>query len=382
MTVILVVGAGLLVKSFNKIRHVDPGFDPANLLVWSIEAPKDDDAAARFALFRRVVAAATVPGVVSISLVNHPPLSGGVETSVGVDGGDPAKDTAGATYTTIAPNYFQTMRIPLMRGRDFTDADMTPDAAVAIVSRAMVARYWPPNTDPVGHRMTVLNGAPHDADYRKPIAVTVVGVVGDVKQSSLTETKPAANVYMPLTRPVWHGTTVVARTAGRPDALIPTVRQAVSAVDPALAVQGLETYSQGITESTARPRFTTALLTAFSIVALILATLGIYGVISYAVSQRVGEIGIRMALGAQPDDVVRLIVRQATVFMIVGLAIGIFGAVLLARGMQGLLFGVAPLDPTTFVGMTALLGGITLVATYVPARRAAHIDPISALRSE
>jgi len=383
MTMILVVGAGLLVKSFEKLRHVNPGFDQTHLVDWFLEAPKDDDAPARWAFFQRAMAAATVPGVVSIALVNHPPLGGGgVDSEVGVDGKDPAKDSIGVGYVTITPHYFETMRIPLLRGRDFSDADMTPDAPVAIVSRAMVARYWPANTDPIGRRMTVLNGAPHDKDYRKPMTVTVVGVVADVKRYSLTEDKPSPFVYMPFPRPVWHGTNIVARTAGPPGALIAAIRHAAVVVDPYVTADQIQTAEQGIADGTARQRFTTSLLTAFSMVALLLATLGVYGVISYAVTQRVAEIGIRMALGAQPGDVIHLLVRQATVFVVIGLAIGIGGAALLARGMRGLLFGVTPLDPLTFVGVTVLLGGIALLATYIPARRAARVDPISALRAE
>ena len=347
--------------------------------MWMIGAPKNADSVARWQLYQRAMAAATVPGVVSISMVNHGPLTSGVGSPVGVDGQDPAADTAGVTYTTVAPHYFDTVRIPIARGRDFTDADMTPNAAVAIVSRSMVTRYWPPDTDPIGHRMTILNGAPHDPDYQKPIAVTVIGVVGDVK-SSMNQDKPDPHVYMPYTRPVWGFATLVARTAGPPDELRATLRRAVTPLDPDISLDDLGTGEQLIALDTTRERFTTSLLSAFSLAALILATLGLYGVISYAVSQRVPEIGIRMALGARTGDIIRLVVEHAALVIAVGLSVGAVGAALLGNAMRSLLFGISPLDLTTFAGVAALLAAVALLASYLPARRAARVNPLTALR--
>jgi putative ABC transport system permease protein len=379
MAMILIVGAGLLIRSYVKLRHVDPGFDPSHLVMWSIGAPKNADSVERWQLYQRALAAATVPGVVSISMVNHGPLTGGVGTGVGVEGKDPTTDSVGVTYTTIAPHYFETARIPLLRGREFTDADMTPNAAVAIVSQSMVKRYWPPNTDPVGRQMVILNGSPHDPDYQKPIPVTVVGVVGDVRHT-MKEDKPDPQVYLPYTRPVWGFVTLIARTAGPPQDLVPTLRRAVLPIDPDISLDDLGTGERIVALDTTRDRFTTSLLSAFSLVALVLAVLGLYGVISYAVSQRVPEIGIRMALGAKSGDIVRLVIQNAFLVVAIGLSIGIFGAALLGHAMRSLLFGVGEFDPVTVMSVAVLLTAVALIASYLPARRASRVNPLTALR--
>jgi putative ABC transport system permease protein len=259
---------------------------------------------------------------------------------------------------------------------------MTPDAGVVIVSQAMVKRYWPPNTDPIGRRIVILNGAPHDPDYQKPIGATVVGVAEDVKLVSLTEVQSSPNVYLPYTRPVWGGTTIVARTTGPPEQLFVVLRHAVLPIDPDISIDDLHSFDQLMVKNTTRERFITTLLSAFSIAALILASLGLYGVISYAVSQRVPEIGIRMALGARAGDIVQLVVRHGAIVVAIGLAIGAFGAALLANAMKTLLFGVAPFDLATFAGVAILLGLVALLASYIPARRAARVNPLTALRVE
>jgi putative ABC transport system permease protein len=385
LSMVLVAGAGLLVRSFAKLRSVDVGFEPSHLVVWFMSGPRTPelaDPAVRFELMKRELAAAIVPGVVSGALVNHAPFGfAGVGSSVGVDGKDPAADTVGVGYVTITPHYFATMSIPLVRGRDFTDADMTPNAAVAIISSAMARRYWPDGTDPLDRELTVLNGAPYDPEYRKPIQVRVIGIVGDVRRDP-TADKPDPLIYMPFTRPVWGGANVVLRTAGPPAAILPAVRHAGATVDPDVTVSDMSTAREQLDEEMAEQRFTTTILGAFSLVALLLASLGLYGVLAYAVTQRVPEIGIRMALGARGEEVVGLIVRNAARLAATGLVLGVGGAVLFARAMRSLLFGVTPLDPLTFVGVTAVLGTVALLASYLPARRAAGVDPVTALRSE
>ncbi len=385
ISMILIVGAGLLVRSFAKLRDVGLGFDPSHVVVWHMGAPRKPemaDPATRFALFKRELSSASVPGVVNGSLINHAPLGvAGVTSSVGVDGKDPAADTAGVGYVTVAPRYFATMRIPLLRGRDFTDADMTPDAAVAIITESMARRYWPDGTDPVEHQLTVLNGAPHDPGYLKPIQARVIGVVGDVKRD-VTNDKPDPLIYMPYTRPVWGGADIVLQTAGPPASVLPAIRRAVATVDPDVTVTGINPAQQEVDAETTRQRFTTSILTGFSVVALLLASLGLYGVLAYMVSQRVPEIGIRMALGAHRAAIVGLIIGNAAGLGALGLGIGIGGAVLLARAMRSLLFGVTPLDPVTFAGVTVLLAVVAVLASYLPARRAAGVDPVTALRGE
>ena len=385
LSMVLVVGAGLLVRSFANLRSVDLGFDPSHLVLWHMggqRKPELADPAVRFALMKRLLAAAAVPGVASGALVNHAPLGyAGVGTAVGVDGRDPATDTAGVGYVTVTPHYFATMRIPLLRGRDFTDADMTPNAAVAIITSAMARRYWPDGTDPLDHEVTVPNASTYDPDVGKQIHVRVIGIVGDVRPDVAID-RPNPLIYMPFTRPVWGGADVVLRTNGPPVAIVAAVRRAVVAADPDVAVSKMSTAQQEFDEDTLQQRFTTDILAAFSLVALLLASLGLYGVLAYAVTQRVPEIGIRMAVGARRGEIVGLIVRNAARLAAAGLVLGVGGAVLFARAMRSLLFGVTPLDPLTFLGVTAVLGTVALLASYLPARRAAGVDPVTALRSE
>ena len=385
ISMVLIVGAGLLVRSFSNLRHVDVGFDPGHSVVWRMggaRTPEMADPVKRFERFKRELAAARVPGVVGGALVNHAPIGpAGVPSSVGVDGRDPAADTVGVGYVTVTPRYFATMHIPLLRGRDFTDADMTPDAAVAVITRSMARRYWPDGTDPIDHPLTVLNGSVYDPDFQKPIAVRVIGIVGDVRRN-LTSDQPDPLIYMPYTRPVWGAADVILRTAGPPAALIPAIRRAVAAADPDVTVTGMVTAQQDLADQTARQRFTTSVLGSFSMVALVLASIGLYGVLAYMVSQRVPEIGIRMALGAQRRQIVHLIVQNALGLATIGVVIGVAGAVILARAMRSLLFGIAPLDPVTFTGVTLLLGVVAALASYLPARRAGSVDPLTALRGE
>ncbi len=385
ISMVLIVGAGLLVRSFSNLRHLDVGFDPSHLVIWRMggaRTPEMADPAKRFARFERDLATASVPGVVSGAMVNHAPIGpAGVPLSVGVDGKDPAADTVGVGYVTVTPRYFATMHIPLFHGRDFTDADMTPDAAVAIITRSMARRYWPDGTDPIDHPLTVLNGSVYDPDFQKPIAVRVIGIVGDVKRN-LTSDQPDPLIYMPYTRPVWGAADAVLRTAGPAAALIPAIRRAVAAADPDVMVTGMVTAEQDLADQTARQRFTTSVLGSFSMVALLLASLGLYGVLAYMVSQRVPEIGVRMALGARRRQIMHLIVQNALGLAAIGVLIGVGGAVILARAMRSLLFGVTPLDPVTFAGVTLLLCAVAALASYLPARRAAGVDPVTALRGE
>lgn len=376
LAVVLVVGAGLLIKSFAHMRDGDRGFDPSHLVLWWIHPPAAmaHDTAAQVALYHRAIAAARLPGVESVSIVNHPPIGfSGIKSGVGVDGAPMEADSAGALYLTIMPDYFSTVRIPLLRGRVLTEGDMTSDAVAAVVSRGAAEHYWP-NDNPIGHRIRV-------TAHRDTVDATVVGVVGDVKRGASAE--PAERmVYLPITRPVWGGVNLVARTSGEPGPLLPAFRRAFAALDPDLPLSGLETGPQALDAVLVRERLTMSILGAFSGLALLLAALGLYGVVSYAVTQRVPEIGIRMALGARRWQITRLVVRQAATMVGLGVVIGIAGAAWLARAMQSLLYGVSSIDPATFAGVVALLAAVALVASYLPARRAVRVDPATALRAE
>jgi predicted permease len=383
LAVVLVVGAGLLIKSFERLRAVHPGFDPSHLVVWQVDVPGTaSDSTSQLAFYRREMAAvARVPGVSTVSMVNHLPLSGGgANTSIGPDGRSVTADTAGAGYLTITPGFFRDMAIPILRGRDLTDNDLTSAAAVVVVSRAAADHYWP-GIHPIGHTMTVLNAAHGNANYNAPFTATVVGIAGDTKRFSLDEIiRPV--VYLPFTKPVWTHGWIVMRTSGDPARLVAPIRAALTAADPTVPVDGVRTYDNLAASGLDGRRFITTLLTTFSTVALVLAALGIYGVVSYAVSQRVPEIGVRMALGAEGRDITRLVLRHTLGVVGVGVGLGALGATALGGAMRSLLFGVTSLDPATFVGVAGLLAAVALLASYLPARRAARVDPVVALRVE
>jgi putative ABC transport system permease protein len=383
LAMVLVVGAGLLIQSFTRLRAVRPGFDPSHLVVWQVDVPRSAaDSTSQLAFYRReATAAASVPGVASVSMVNHLPLSGGgANTTIGPDGRGVETDTSGAGYLTITPGYLGAMSIPILRGRNITDADLTSAAAVAVLSRAAADHYWA-GVDPIGHTMTVLNAAHGNPDFNKPFTATVVGIAADTKRFSLDETvRPV--VYLPFTKPVWTHGWLIMRTAGDPAAMVAPIRAALAAADPTIPVSDVRTYDDLVGAGLVGRRFTTTLLAAFSAVALLLAALGIYGVISYAVTQRSSEIGIRMALGARGLDITRLVLSQMAVVVGVGVALGAVGAVALAGEMRALLFGVTTLDVPTFAGVAALLVAVALLASYLPARRAARVDPVVALRTE
>lgn len=263
------------------------------------------------------------------------------------------------------------------RGQPFTRADSIWPPRVAIVSRAAAQHYWP-GGDPLGQRITVVDAAHGDPDFGKPMTVTVVGVAGDVRRYSRAD-PPARLVYLPA-NPASGGQFVV-RTAGPPGALIPAIRHAVQSVDPATVIS-VERYDDMAAAGTTRERFLMSLLGAFSIIAFVLAALGIYGVIAYTVTQRTAEMGIRVALGARSRDIIGMMIRRALVLAFSGIAFGVWGAWLLGRAMREMLFGVTAFDPTTFAGVALLLGMTALAASYLPARRAARTDPLVALRAE
>jgi putative ABC transport system permease protein len=375
-SVVLITGAGLLIKSFALLRAVNPGFDTEHVLGFHLSTPKGkfNDEAAVLALLHRVSDALAMPGVASVSFTNHVPLNpGGRYTQSGPDGRNPASDTLGAVYEIAYPRYFSTIGIPIIQGREFTEADITAGNVPSVVSAFAAKRYWP-NGDPIGRELTVLDG-------ERQIRTTVVGVAGDVKKFDLNE-DPYPIVYLPVGVGGYGVGDVVVRTTSSPAALIGAVRRAAAAVDPDIAVRDLSTADKWMAANISRQAFIMTLLTIFSGVALVLAALGLYGVIAYSVTQRTPELGIRMALGARGSDVVALVARSASVLVVSGLALGACGAFVLGRAMQSLLYGVRSGDPATFVSVAGILLTVGALASYVPARRAARVDPVVALRSE
>ncbi|HEU6451673.1 MAG TPA: ABC transporter permease [Gemmatimonadaceae bacterium] len=389
LALVLVAGAGLLIRSFQELQRLELGFDPERMVTFDITppSPRYDDPRDAAALYARVAdAVRPIPGVERVALANFPPGSGGIPTRVEVDGKVPYGEWGdrGASFRTISRGYFQATGIPLRQGRDFTDAEIASAGAVAVVSEAFARLYWP-GESALGHSVTVFKSAQGRADFGQPIQMTVVGVAGDV-QNGAPGDPPRPEIYVPFTANPWTHMNLVVRATGEPAALIPALKRAVLGVEPAIPIAGGGADFQVMDEASARglgaQRLNASLLGVFALSALLLAAIGIYGLMAYAVTQRTREMGIRMALGARPRDVLSLVVRQGMTLAGLGIALGIVGALAATQLLASMLYGVAPTDPVTFTGVAALLAAVALLACWLPARRAARVDPNVALRAE
>ena len=384
LTLVLLVGAGLLLKSFLRLQEVKPGFQPDHLLTAQISLPS-----ARYAEDQNIIAfyqelinrLKSLPGVQAVGIsMSLPPNQLQISNDFGIEGRPlpPGQKRPVAEELTISPDYFTVLGVPLLRGRFFTDADKAGALRVLIINEAMARRFFP-NEDPVGKRLQTGDPSPN-APWQ-----TIVGVVGNVKYTGL-KAEETITMYVPYTTPGWASWSrsmyLVVRTTGQPLGLSSALRQQVRALDQDLPVTKLKTMEQVIYESIAGPRFGASLLGLFAAVALLLAAIGIYGVISYAVTERTHEIGIRMALGAHIRDVLRLVIGHGMKLALSGVAIGVVASFALTRLMKTLLFGVSATDPLTFIVIALLLTGVALLACWLPARRATKVDPMEALRYE
>jgi putative ABC transport system permease protein len=379
LAMVLLAGAGLLGASFLRLLRVAPGFNTENLLTLDcflspITYPElaTKDAVALHEMLARIRA---VPGVRAAAVVNSPPITGGVGTDFVLDdrpvppaGGEPHAD-----IRVVDPAYFTTMGIPLIAGRDFTEQDTNDSARVMVINETMARDFWP-HESPLGKRVTM-------KDWGPPLTGRIVGVVGDVKTNGL-DAAVGPMIYWPYFQFPQNFNTFVVRAAGNPLSLVSGVKSAIWAVDAYQPISRIRTMDQILSESLARRRLYMVLLGVFAGAALLLAAVGIYGVVSYSVSQRTHEMGIRLALGAQRSDVLRLILGQGTGVALTGIGLGIVASLALTRMMASLLFGVSPTDPLTFAGVATLLITVALAACYIPARRAMRVDPMVALRWE
>jgi putative ABC transport system permease protein len=387
LALVLLIGTGLLVRSLWVLSRVDPGFDPTRLATVAVfpPSPRYDAPDRAVALYQRVAdAIAALPGVEKVALSNHLPLGrASLFRPIEIPGREP--DPEGdeqVLFRTISAEYFATMRIPVGRGRSFTPSEVATASHVAIVNETLARQYWP-DQDPVGRFVTLFKSSQARADFGERFSVEIVGVVGDVR--NVIEDEPAPEVYIPYTVNPWGWVNVVVRTSGDPDALMPLLSRAVAAVDPDIPVAGRQrpgTMRQSVSGQLARRRFTVTLLSGFAAGALLLAALGIYGVIAYMVALRTREFGVRAALGATPRHITRLVVAQSAGVVAVGLAVGLAAAFGATRLLRSLLYGVGTTDLITFASVTVFLGAVALFASYLPARRATRVDPMVALRTE
>jgi putative ABC transport system permease protein len=382
LSLMLLVGAGLLVKSFRQLVTTDPGYSPERVLAVTValNTQRFADEDSRAGYYREAVARISqLPGVEAAGLTRLLPLGrSDIFNSFQIAGRPPfapGESHAGRSYT-VSPEYFRVLSLPLRRGRAFTGADGKNAPGVIIINEAFVSRFFP-GEEPLGQHV-ILDG-PDD----KPLPPReVVGVVGNIHFQSFTD-EERPEYYIPFEQAPSAVTQVVVRSKGEDAAaLTPAVRAALKGVDPNLLIWRTETMDELAGQSVAPQRFNVALLGFFAALALLLAAVGIYGVMSYTVTQRRHEIGIRMALGAQRRDVLRLVVRQGMLLTLLGLGLGLAGALALTRLMSSLLYGVSATDPSVFAAVSLLLGAVALLASYVPARRATKVDPMIALRYE
>jgi len=375
IAVVLLVGAGLLIRSLIRLQNVHPGFDAENVLTLRIDLSqkkygKPEKTAAFFSQLEIRVAA--LPGVEAVGMTTELPLSGQPnDLGFTVAGRPPVRPNEGygADFRRVNRQLFQAMRIPLLRGRHFTKQEVSAGAPVLIVSESL-ARAVFPNEEPLGQRLLT---SPTDPPRE------IIGIVGDVSHRGLNLQK-RATMYLPIHATIWKN--LVIRTTADPLSLASAVRREIKALDPELSLANVKPLEQLVYESVAEPRYRTTLLGLFAAVALLLAAIGLYGVLAYAVTNRTHEIGIRMALGAQARDVLRLVIGHGIKLALIGVVLGLGAALALTQLMKTLLFDVSPNDPLTFVVIALLLILVALVACWIPARRATKVDPMIALRCE
>jgi putative ABC transport system permease protein len=386
ISVVVLIGAGLLVRSFQSLLHSNPGFAAGNLLTMEYRLPlnKYPTTESQWNFHKQMLERVQqVPGVTSAAIVQALPFSGNrgevqfllPEMASPVKGQEPQ-----AFSNLVTPEFFSTMGIPLLRGRDFTEEDKVNSPAVVVISQAMAQKYWP-NQDPIGKEIRFPNpdlaagmgGGPHQA--------TVIGVVGDIKQ---IETRDAFQpyIYFPYAQVTGIFGSLAVRTALEPMSLSRAVKEAVWSVDKDQPVWKIRTMHSMMANDVAADQLVMALMSGFSVLALVLTAFGIYGVVSYSVGQRIREIGVRIALGATPSRVMRLVLAQSLGFALAGVALGLAGALAATRLLKQLLFGVGTTDPLTFSAVLGVMAAVTLLSVFFPARKATKVDPMVALRYE
>jgi predicted permease len=387
LSLVLLVGAGLMIRSFQRLLAVNPGFDSRHVLTVTamVSRAKFSLPAQQVSFFERVLQGVrALPGVESAGVIDDVPLdNGGSHQPIAIEGRPvvPMSEQPEVDVRLVSPGYMSALHIPIVRGRDVSNADIAGRPAVILISESMARQFWP-GEDPLGERLTLT--------FFPGTVREVVGVVGDVKIDGLDQSRPSATLYFPLDQvsaPAnggWNSfpMTLVVRSAGDSRALVSAVSNAVHLVDREIPLRDILPMDDLVTNSVSQQRFNMLLLGAFAGLALLLAAVGIYSVLSYSVKRRVREIGIRLALGARLTDVLRMVVFEGMKPTLLGVAIGTAGALALGRALSSLIYGIKPTDPVTFLAVAMLLAGIALCASIIPAYRATKVDPMVALRYE
>jgi predicted permease len=375
LALVVLSGAGLMIESMSRLLGVDPGFNPKHALMMDLSLPQEElyNGPPGHPLFCRNLdeRVSAIPGVVAVGAVGHLPMRGDAGRSFAVEGQpDPGQGhRPSAHYSVACPNYFKALGVPLLAGREFTHQDTVAAPGVVIINDTMAEKYWPKES-PVGRRI-----------FQDDSWLTVVGVVGNVRHWGLdNESEP--QFFRPYTQAAWPVMSVVVRTVGSPASFTPAIKKAMAEVEPDRPVSGIETMEDVVQDSVGSRRFPMLLLSAFALLGLALAGVGIIGVVSYSVAQRTHEIGIRMALGARTTDVLRLMLSGSMTWVAVGVGVGIAGSLGLTRLLGTLLYEVKPSNPVVLGIVSLLLASVGFLASYIPARRAAKVDPMVALRYE
>ncbi len=377
LSLVLLVGAGLLTKSFVRLLSADKGFDPENVLSFSMSLPHGSyprpDQQARFfeQALDTIVALPRVSGAAAISEL--PLGGGGTNGTLRVEGrADPRGSEPQAEKRIVTPDYFRVLHTPILAGRTFSAQDRKDSPAVAIINEALARRLYP-GQDPIGRRI--------DFNWETSGWQEIIGVVGNVKHYGLQE-NPLPTIYVPFAQRPAAAMAVVVRSSLRPDDLVPEIRRQVASLDKDRPLIQVRTLDRVVAESVADRRLPMLILGGFAAAALLLGAIGVYGIVGYSVAQRTEEFGIRMALGARRGNIVRMVLVQGLRLALFGLLIGVAGSLAVARLISGLLYGVTPADPGTLGATALLILGVVLLACYLPARRAARVDPMTALRCE
>jgi putative ABC transport system permease protein len=380
LSLVLLAGAGLLLRSYQQLLRVNLGYRPANVLTARLQLPYPrygTDTVVRAFYEPLVERVRSIPGVRAAGFASRIPLSAGnPQDNIIAEGREPkpGEPVLVANIRNVTPGYFEAMGTPLVSGRTFDQRDREGSLRVTVVDESLARHFWP-NESAVGKRIY------HQGDTSSTRFMTIVGVVANVKHNSVDET-PDLQVYEPFSqRPTWSNYLIVRSTVS-PEALVPLIRREVAASDPTLPLFSINTMQRVVDQSLSPRRLTNALLGGFAAVALVLAAIGIYGVMALSVSGRMKEFGIRLALGAQAGNVRTIVMRHGLLIAGVGVAIGLVGALGVTRFLRSLLFGVSPIDVPTFAAVAVVLSAAALIACYLPARRATRSDPIVVLRME